>query len=379
MAARLLREWRLLWQDPWQLALVSYLPVLLGLALWGLFVSSVPRQLPVAVIDQDNSQLSRQIGELIHANPSNLPISFAAEKQAIAAMKQGQVFALVLIPPEFSARLQSGKQPTLEIRYNSQFLLVGKLLQKSLQQSILPAIQALATKQLLAKGLLNQQVKTSISPINLQITPLFNQTNNYLAFLMPPLYVALLQIIIMLIFVNGFNHELGQPQYGYWLKQAAKNISSKLVFYFPFCLLQTSVLMLFLYAYLRLPFNGSFAWLVFAQSLMICVIFLLVTLIFLLIQEKARVVSFCTALFAPAFAFMGVTFPTGEMPTLAKIWRELMPSSHYIESHIAIVSYGLGSKEILTYSASYWGYLLLLIPIGLLIKLRQNQWLEKKS
>ncbi|BDM63112.1 ABC transporter [Shewanella sp. NFH-SH190041] len=373
MLKMIAREWRALWHDPWLLALVSYVPLLLALALWGLFSAAVPRQLPVALVDLDNTQLSRELGRQIEASPVSEAVSFHSENAAIDAMKRGRVFALVLIPSRFSAQLQSGKQPTLEIRYNGQFLLVGKLLHSSLQQSLAPALQALGRTQLLAHGVPAVQANLHISPLTFQITPLFNQSSNYVAFLMPPLFIALFQIVAMLIFVNALNRELDQPSYGHWLAHTRRNLTVKWLVYLPLAVLQSAVMMVLLYGYLGLPINGSFAWLILVQAVMLSAVFLWVCMIFFLLQDKARIVSFCTALFAPAFAFMGATFPVHEMPLLAQCWRVMMPSSFYIESQIAVVSYGLGGTEIAQELCRYLGFLLLLLPISGLI------WLRKRS
>lgn len=87
---------------------------------------------------------------------------------------------------------------------------------------------------------------------------------------------------------------------------------------------------------------------------------LLVLVIFMAMRESARSVSFCTALFAPAFAFMGITFPVNDMPLLAQWWRLVMPSSHYIDSHVSVISYGVELPQVLAQIGSYWGYLFLL-------------------
>lgn len=107
---------------------------------------------------------------------------------------------------------------------------------------------------------------------------------------------------------------------------------------------------------------------------MLLAVWLMVLLVFFLLQDSARVVSFCTALFAPAFAYMGVTFPTHEMPLLARLWRELMPSSHYIESHISVISYGDSWQMVLRQSESYWGFLVLIPVIVILAK-----WARKRQ
>lgn len=43
---------------------------------------------------------------------------------------------------------------------------------------------------------------------------------------------------------------------------------------------------------------------------------------------------------APALAFMGVTFPVSDMTLPARLWRTLIPISHYIEIQFTQVNYG---------------------------------------
>jgi ABC-2 type transport system permease protein len=125
-------------------------------------------------------------------------------------------------------------------------------------------------------------------------------------------------------------------------------------------LVHSGFILVWLYHYLALPVAGSLWLLLLAQAFMLMALWLLVLVIFMIMRDSARTVSFCTALFAPAFAFMGITFPVNDMPLLAKWWRLVMPSSHYIDSHISVVSYGVGLPQVLTQISSYWGFLLLL-------------------
>ena len=102
--------------------------------------------------------------------------------------------------------------------------------------------------------------------------------------------------------------------------------------------------------------------LLIAQLAMLIILWVIACFIFLIIREKASCISICTALFAPAFAFMGITFPVNDMPLLAQWWRLIMPSSHYIDSHVGIVSYGEALPQLLTQLGSYWIFLPL-IPL----------------
>ncbi|MBW3530544.1 ABC transporter permease [Shewanella sp. NKUCC06_TVS] len=369
LTALVRRELRALWHDPWQLALISYIPLLGILCLWWLFSAGLPRQLPVAIVDQDHSQLSRMLTRQLKANPVTDPQSFTDLSSAISAMQQAKVYAIVVFPYDMKKDLLTGHKPTIDVRYNSQFLLVGKLLSSQIQLSLGDGLQQVAGLKQLANGTPKSQVAVNLSPVKSQTTALFNRNNNYIGFLVPPVLIALWQLLSMLVMANSLNRELhlapttqadGMSNIlteHFWLK-----VWAKMVLFTPILMLQGGFILAWLYLYLALPMAGSLALLLLAQLVMLLAVWSLVLLIFVVMRDSARVISFCTALFAPAFAFMGITFPTHEMPQLAQWWRLIMPSSHYIESHVSIVSYGATWPSVASQITSYWGFICL-IPL----------------
>ncbi|WP_434939754.1 ABC transporter permease [Shewanella sp. HL-SH8] len=363
MMAFIKREWRALWQSPWQLALVTYIPIVSVLCLWWLFSAGLPRQLPVAVVDQDNSQISRMLTRQMAANSVMKLESYGQLAQAVNDMREAKVYAIVVIPSQFKYQLLTSKSPTIDIRYNSQYLLVGKLLSSQIQMSLGAGLLKTAEQKLLMSGVNHASIAVSLSPVSSQTTALFNRNNNYVGFLVPPVLIALWQLLAMMVFSNALNRELISvndhvmlPQ-DLWIK-----VLAKCAVFLPIMLLHSSFILLLLYQYLQLPYAGSIGVLIIAQAVMIIALWLLVTMIFLMMKDSARCVSFCTALFAPAFAFMGITFPVNEMPELAQYWRLLMPSSHYIDSHVSVVSYGADTMLVLQQLSSYWMFILV-IPL----------------
>ncbi|GGB62642.1 ABC transporter permease [Shewanella inventionis] len=357
------RELNILWHSPWQLALISYIPLIGVLALWWLFSAGLPRQLPVALVDLDNSQISRMLSRQLLANSVIAPQSFANEAQAIEAMRQTQVYAMVVLPYQLKKDLLTGHQPTIDIRYNSQFLLVGKLLSSQLQLSLAEGLSHIGQQRLLLNGANKATVDVSLTPITNQTTALFNRNNNYVGFLVPPILIALWQLLAMLVFVNSLNKELILHQERYYLPHnIGALIATKILLYSPIMLLHSGFILLWLYHYLSLPAAGALIDLVLAQFAMLLALWTLVLVIFMAMRDSARTVSFCTALLAPAFAFMGITFPVNDMPLLAQWWRLVMPSSHYIDSHVSVISYGVDLPYVVAQMGSYWGFLLL-VPV----------------
>ncbi|MGE6451325.1 ABC transporter permease [Shewanella baltica] len=373
LIALIRRELSALWRDPWQLALISYIPLLGIFCLWWLFSAGLPRQLPVAIVDQDHSQLSRMLTRQLKANPVTEPQNFTDLAAAVSAMQQAKVYAIVVFPYDMKKDLLTGHKPTIDVRYNSQFLLVGKLLSSQIQLSLGDGLLQVAGLKQLANGTPKSQVAVNLSPIKSQTTALFNRNNNYIGFLVPPVLVALWQLLSMLVMANSLNRELhlaptiqvngisNTLTEHFWPK-----VLAKVALFTPILMLQGGFILAWLYLYLALPMAGSLALLLLAQLVMLLAVWSLVLLIFVVMRDSARVISFCTALFAPAFAFMGITFPTHDMPQLAQWWRLIMPSSHYIESHVSVVSYGAAWPNVASQLSSYWGFICLLPLIYLL-------------
>ena len=369
LIALIKRELHTLWRSPWQLALVSYIPILSILCLWWLFSAGLPRQLPVAIVDHDNSQLSRMLGRKLQANPVISPQSFVDLSSAVTAMKQAEVYGIIVFPYELKRDLVTGHSPTIDIRYNSQFLLVGKLLSSQVQMTLGAGLLEVAGVKLLLQGVPESKVSVNLSPVKSQTTALFNRNNNYVGFLVPPVLVALWQLLAMLIFSNSLSRELTSegglvPGAGVWSR-----VLAKMVLFTPILIMHGGFILALLYLYLGLPAAGSLALLMLAQFVMLLAVWLLVLLVFFIMRDSARIVSFGTAMFAPAFAFMGITFPVHEMPLVAQWWRLIMPSSHYVDSHVSIISYGAPWQTIALQLTSYWGFLLI-IPVLVLLSRR---------
>ena len=62
------REWSGIWGDPWLRALVAWIPLLLGVWVCLLFQGGLVRELPIGLIDQDHSALSRQLARALNAS-----------------------------------------------------------------------------------------------------------------------------------------------------------------------------------------------------------------------------------------------------------------------------------------------------------------------
>ncbi|MCK5820186.1 MAG: ABC transporter permease [Psychromonas sp.] len=362
------REFRALCCDPWQIALATYVPIFTLLFLWWIFSSAIPQNLPVAVVDYDNSQLSRQLIRYLNASPSIKVISFANTSDAQQAMKLGNVFALVTFPYKLKVDLIRKNQPTIDIRYNAQFLLVGKLLSSKISESLADKLHALSKIKQLLLGATIHQANININPIKHQLTALFNSNNNYIAFLSPPILIAFLQLVAGLSFINSINYEFKNNTTQTWYSLGVwKVLFVKITFYTAIMLLHGSFIYSLIYQVIGISNNGSIFTLLVALAIMLLAVWLIVLCLFFVLLNGTIVTSIFSAILAPAFAFMGITFPTQDMPKLIQYYRSIMPSSHYIDIHIKVVNYGINFVDMVLDLSSYAGFLVLVPIIVMLI------------
>lgn len=196
----------------------SILLVLMGgIFLYGLlynymYAPDVVRKAPVAVVDLSHSRLAREYSRLLDATEQvevvAEPIGFPEAKQL---MKTGEVIGIVYIPWDFEDRVNRGEQ-AIFIVYETT---TAFLYYMAMQEASAGAMLAL-NDRLRPEGIVflprNAAVElTSIRPITVVGTALYNHTEGYGSYLIPAvLIVIIFQTLMMLIaMISGEERRTG--------------------------------------------------------------------------------------------------------------------------------------------------------------------------
>ena len=350
------REWRLLWRDRWIAAMVSWLPILLFVLMWGVFSAGIARDLPIGVVDLDHSALSRQLARDYDASPTlAVTASYASVAQGSDALRGGDIYALVVIPTQLETQTLRGMAPTVTAFYNSQFVLVGKLINSAVQQAQGTLNAKINTLQNMASGVdVPLQALGQAVPVQSQITPLYNSNSHYGQFLVPVAIPAIWQIAIVITTILALSAEQrrghgvgttggksGIRGITEWLGcTPIRALVGKLLPYTGLFMLQGALFLWALYVWLGWPMHGHWGILLLAQCLMVLACQGVACLLYLFPLDATKAMSFAAGLTAPAFAFVGVTFPATDMPDFALFWRALLPATHYVDVQLHQVNHG---------------------------------------
>lgn len=362
-------QWQLLKRDRWLLSCLTWVPIALVVTLWWIFSQAIVRDLPIGVVDLSHSRLSRQLTREIDAT-STLAVTrhYTNTAQASDDMRSSDIYAYVVIPRQFDKSIYRQEQPSVTTFYNSQMILVGRLINSAVVQAQSTFNAQIDVVKTLSGGhTTTLNAMSNAVPIRTQITPLFNKNTNYAQFLVSAIVPAIWQIAIVVctILILAMNHR----QYGLsrWLStHPASQLISTLTPYAIVFAIQGIAFLIWFYQILQWPMQGQLFTIIIAQWFTILACMIMGSLFFFLTLDPARAMSFAAAYTAPSFAFMGITFPTSDMSTVAQVWRSLLPVSHYIDVQVAQVSYGLNSYDSLKQLWPMVGYL---VPLALSLAL----------
>lgn len=329
-------------KDRWLSALVFWLPPIVSLFLLLIFSAGQPLNLPVGVVDLDQSSLSRKAVRYIDASPVlNVTHRYSSVAEGKTDLADADIYALIVIPANLSRDVMLGEAPSITAFFNAQYLLVGK----AIRSSLVVIENTLAIELDVGKTLVNIPVmKAALAtalPIRNQMTALYNQNMSYATFLVPALLTALFQLVIICVTILSLGKK--SKRYESSLETTlVTRLAGSLLFYICVFTLHILAAIAVLYGALDWPHQPSLSGLVPLVVLFVIACQLLGAFFFVLTFDLVKSLSLAGAFTAPAFAFLGVTFPASDMSVFAQFWRNLMPAAHYMNGFLNQVSYAAG-------------------------------------
>lgn len=361
-------EWQIIREDKWLFSMITWLPPLIFFLLYCVFAQGLPRDLPIGVVDLDKSTISRKLVRTYDADPSLAVVSmFSSPAEGIAAMRNAEIYGLIIIEADTEQDMTLGAGPVVQAYYNSQYLLIGKMIKSAIASAHgTLAVQIDAVRKLTTGAVAVDRAIAEAHPLSTQITSLYNIGKNYAQFLGSAVLPAMWQIMIVMttVYSLGICLRKGTTSQSSGLPDTVGGLINKLAPYTLIFWLHGIIMLVGMFVLAGWPMHGSFAILICAGFLAVCACQIMAALIIYLTRDSARALSSAAAYAAPGLAFMGVTYPVTDMIYPARVWRSLLPASHYIDIQISQANYGAS----LVNTAPQFLYLLLfLFPLLLLL------------
>lgn len=322
------RELLYLLKNKWDLCLVTLAPLFIIILFSSMFYAGKAEHLPIVIIDQDHSELSRNIEKYLSHN-STIDIYTITESQdeAEKLLNQTQVWGFVFIPEGAEQRLVQAQDAQISIAYNQSYFSIGNSISSAMMVSTVQAIGDFAKNSHYA----NQIPYVDIDTAHVKISPLFNPNLNYELYLEPYMIPAILHLLLCCCVAFAVGQELKYGTVNHWVNGQSvfqallgKNLLYILIFCFWTWLWMTWLVVI------RGWFVAGSLWaILLGQFCLYSAYAFISSTVILATKNLAKSFGFIAVYGGSSLSFAGVTLPLNNAPIFTKFWAHIIPYTPY--------------------------------------------------
>jgi len=336
--------------------------LILGAAFYALFypqpyLNEALRNVPIAVVDRDGTQSSRDFTRLVDATPDVavtelMPDVASAEREVYARRVDG----ILVIPQYFERDLLHGRPSPVALYADASYFLIYQRVSGAVAAVARTLGAEIETARLIAIGVDPAIAAAAPDPMPLTAVPIFNPEAGYATYVLPAAFVLILQqMLLMGVGLLGTLPGADPADGGTRGLTPAPIIAGKLLAYLA---LEAVILPIYLivlpYLYGLPRLGETLPILIFAVPFVLAVAGLgfVVAGIF---RRPIRVALILAALGLPLFMVAGFSWPSEAIPPAIRMVSYLVPSTLAITGFVKLSQLGAplaaANSELLTLCA----------------------------
>ena len=306
----------------------------------------LPHDLPIGIVDLDNSSLSRNFSRQLDATQLGKVLKYDSFAEAREDMQSGKITAVCVIPAGMYADVQASRRPTFTYYLNGLYFVGGALSYKNILTMINLADGAVQREVLRAKGVNEDAIMGRIQPVNVDVHQIGNQYTNYGYYLTNIFLPGVLALTVVIILIYSLGAELKYGTSRHLLSTAGGSMYNalfgKLVVYTTLFSVIGLILILLMYDWMHFPIKGSI-WNMFLAIVLLVLASESVAIFIIGLLPIPRLALSIGALYSVlAFSMSGFTLPVETMPPYIQGLAEAFPLRHYFLFYSREVIFGTG-------------------------------------
>ncbi len=326
------------------------------------YSNEVLKETPVAIVDLDQTALSRQVVRMLDANEL---IQVASRATSMAQAQQQfydrKVYGIILVPKDFERKILRGDQGSIVTYEDAGYFLIYRQVATGIAQTLGTLSAGIRIKRMSAQGFLPEQAMAAAIPLPVISYPLFNPSGGYASYIVPPVLILILQqtLLIGIGMLGGTAREYGAPHYLRTSRNRNNPVVSLLLgkagAYFSLYILHAVFFFGVLFRFYQYPQRGELLVLLwFILPYLLAVIFLGMAIASLFrVREVAMMVLLFSSI--PILFLSGFAWPAGSIPGWLVVIAHLIPSTAGIDGFLKIFQMGATLRDVLGDWFLLWG------------------------
>ena len=184
-------------------------PLLVILFFTSMLGDGVPTNMPVGVVDLDNTSTTRSLVKRLDAfQMSHVVARYKSFQDARNAIQQNEIYGFLYIPKGTTDALLASRQPKISYYYSNTTLAAGSMVMKDMKTISTLGSAAVGQATLQARGFTDGQIKTLLQPITIDLHQIANPWANYSIYLTTMMVPGIIMLFIFLISAYSIGTEL---------------------------------------------------------------------------------------------------------------------------------------------------------------------------
>ena len=362
------RECGIMGRNKMYLFCMVVFPIVVIVFFTSLMSNGQPTDMPVGVVDLDNTSTTRELVRKLDAFQSTEVVArYASVSDARRAIQRNEIYAFLYIPKGTTAGLLSMRQPKISFYYSSASYTAGALLFRDLKTICTLGSASVGASLLSAKGLTEAQVMSFLQPVVVDLHTVNNPMINYSVYLNTMLIPGCLMLFIFLMTAYSLGTELKFNSAKERISDSGDNIAVALL---GKMLPQTLTWLAIFYGYmfdvfgvLHFPHPGGTGYIILLGLLTVLASQGFGIFVFGLVPSLRMSMSICCLWAVLSYSLSGTAFPLSAMDAELKAIALLFPLRHYY----MIYQLNIFNGYPISYSWFYVGAMLLFAALPLLV------------
>ena len=331
------------------LGLIVLAPILYGVLYPQPYLGQVLRSIPIAVVDQDRTELSRDLVQALNADEA---LEVAARPETLAdaqaALDRRRVFAILAIPKDTERQVLRGEQARIAAYVDAAYFLLYSRTLEGISEAASTVSADIATRGARSEGSLAYAAEArGASPIDFLSQPLFNPTGGYADYVVPAAFILILQqtLLLGIASLGGAAYALGGAA-NRRLRAGAGAVFGQALAHLCFAVPGLALYLIVLPRFYGFSTLGRLPDLILLGVPFVLSVSFLAQFVSAWFTRRETAILIFIAVSLPLFFQVGVSWPVVALPDFIRAGSRIFPSTAAIDGFVRINQMGASILEV---------------------------------
>ncbi len=319
-------------------------PLAYGILFGFVYEKGKVTDLPIVVVDEDNSPMSHRLIEMLNDNetvkiaaivPANTDLHVLSVKYDAASV--------IVIPDHFEADILYKRYPEIPVYVNTDNILTANFSSKAIQIVTGTLKAGIEIEALRKTGVPEALANTQYETFQVTYIKNYNTSGNYMYFLWPGMLATIFQQVLFLALAITFAAELENGTFSELVRKSRTSLMAIVAKCTPYFIMSFIIWICYaiMHLYFKVPLGYNLGWITLIAGLLVFSVSMIGILVSILIPNQLKATEILMVIATPSFVLSGFTWPLSQMPVWIQYLAQAIPLTHFLEAYrIATIQNG---------------------------------------